>query len=144
MDRHLPRSAVVLCWRDFGSDVNVLAHRATVIDEDDVGKEDRIAEVVQHTYLAEDPAKAAQFLSRNRITHWMITEADLYRLPLMESLAGRTAASSELRVVDLPLSGRTADAHPDDDIASPKRPLPARISDPLTLNGLANARAPVY
>jgi asparagine N-glycosylation enzyme membrane subunit Stt3 len=145
MDRRLPGKAVVLSWADFGSDINVLARRTTVIDEDDYFGQARIAEVAQRAYCAQNPARAADFLVGDRITHWLITDFDLHVMPAIASIAGLALSSTEMRVFDFFQVHQAKGLSPDVTDLFPDAPQhsPQRLLDRLTLTGLGSLDAPV-
>jgi hypothetical protein len=140
----LPLHAVVLAWRDYGSYINVLAHRATMIDEDDYASQARVREVVRETYCSDSAPRAADFLARNGVTHWLIADFDMDILPRIALVAGVNASPSELQIITfsepqnrpaLP-SGLTR--------LLPNGQGPPRLFDRLTLEGLGRPRGPLY
>lgn len=141
LDRELPKEAVILSWWEYGSDINVLAQRSTIIDEDHV-RPSRISEIARKVYCAEDPEQIYRFLTRNGITHWLVTGHEMRVLSNIASVAhgwdtacwGHIVQFRPASLASLPASRRVtvslSGLH--------------RIEDPVTLSRLGVKEERVY
>src|SRR5262249_22928679 len=108
--------------------------------------EARIAEVAREVYCTASPVRAAEFLAKNRVTHWMITDSDIHTMPYVASLAEGQAPSPEMRVFDF-VRANDIESVPTSMVGllqdSPHHTL-YRLLDRLTLEDLGKPRSPVY
>jgi len=79
IDENLSDEAVIAAWWDYGSEINVLAQRATIIDEDHYIP-DRIYLMARHVFVAKDEKEAVQFLKSYGATHFMMCGEELKKL----------------------------------------------------------------
>ena len=107
LDHRLPPHAVVLAWWDAGSHINVLARRATVIDEDHFIPE-RIEEVAREVYAGTDPERALRCLARLGVTHWLLTDLDLTELPVQAWIGAGTGHAPPPRIYRFTGAGEIA------------------------------------
>ncbi len=73
---HTPTESVVAAWWDYGSRIEALAERATLIDQQH--NPPRIHAMAREVFCAETPEAALKFLNSHKATHLMISAADAF------------------------------------------------------------------
>ncbi|MCD6507435.1 hypothetical protein J7M22_12545 [Candidatus Poribacteria bacterium] len=100
MRDNLPNDAVVAAWWHYGSMINVLAHKGTVVDEDHFIPY-RIHLMSRHLFCAQSEREALEFLKAHRATHIAISLSDLLSLPMISWLASDERGDKRVMVVPL-------------------------------------------
>lgn len=79
MKHNIPQDSVVAAWWDYGSMLNVLAQKATIIDEDQWIPY-WIHLMARHVFCAQDKIESLKFLKTHKATHLLISLDDIARL----------------------------------------------------------------
>lgn len=74
---HTPAESVVAAWWDYGSRIEALAQRATIVDQQH--NSPRIHSMTREVFCAETPEEALKFLKSHKATHLMIPAADVFK-----------------------------------------------------------------
>jgi len=100
MRDNLPDDAVVAAWWHYGSMINVLAHKGTVVDEDHFIPY-WIHLMSRHLFCAQSEREALEFLKAHGVTHIVMGLSDLLSLPMISWLASDERGDKQVRVVPL-------------------------------------------
>ncbi|HID56442.1 TPA: hypothetical protein EYP37_07920 [Candidatus Poribacteria bacterium] len=100
MRDNLPDDAVVAAWWHYGSMINVLAGKRTVVDEDHFIPY-WIHLMSRHLFCAESEEEALGFLKAHSVTHIVISLSGLLSLPMISWLASDEEGDKRVRVVPL-------------------------------------------
>lgn len=85
MRDNLPADAVVASWWDYGSWINTLAEKATIVDEDHYVPY-WIYLMARHVMLGQTEMEALEFLKSHGVTHLMISTDEIASLPVISTL----------------------------------------------------------
>lgn len=85
MKNNLPKDAVVASWWDYGSWINTLAERATIVDEDHYVPY-WIYLMARHVMFGQTEMEALEFLKSHGATHLMISADEIASLPVISTL----------------------------------------------------------
>lgn len=75
LKRNTPQSSIVAAWWDHGSFINLLSHRTTIIDEQQLPYWVHL--MARHVLFAETDLQALEFLKAHGATHLLITRREL-------------------------------------------------------------------
>ena len=100
MSEKLPQDAVVAAWWDYGSEINVLAKRATIVDED-FYIFDRIYQMAKYVFVGRSQNEALQFLKSFGVTHLLMCGADLTKLKAISSLGSDEISDRNFSLISL-------------------------------------------
>ncbi len=106
MRGNLPSSSVVAAEWTFGSHINALSHKATVVDEDHFIPY-WIYLMDRHVFLAQTEVEALQFLKTHGATHIVLTERDFFQLPATSYLGSNEYFDRRFNMVHLAASEGT-------------------------------------
>ena len=134
MRDNLPEDAVVAAWWHYGSMINVLAHKSTVVDEDHFIPY-WIHLISRHLFCAKSEREALELLKAHNVTHVAISLSELLSLPMISWLGSdeegdRQTILSPLISPDglIPLGG-------DEFILNLRPPSWIRGDEPIRVNG---------
>ena len=85
LKHNTPQPSVVAAWWDYGSFINLLSHRATITDEEQLSYWVHL--MAREVLLAETDLQALRFLKAHGATHLLITERDLRNFEGISKLA---------------------------------------------------------
>ena len=85
LKHNTPQSSVVAAWWDYGSFINLLSYRSTIIDEEQLSYWVHL--MAREVLLAETDLQALRFLKAHGATHLLITERDLRNFEGISKLA---------------------------------------------------------
>ncbi len=71
-----PTQSVIAAWWVFGSRIEAIAERATIVDQQH--NIPRIQSIARDVFCAQTPEEALEYLKRHKATHLMITSEDIY------------------------------------------------------------------
>ncbi|MCY3740947.1 MAG: hypothetical protein OXH00_07995 [Candidatus Poribacteria bacterium] len=74
---HTPIESVVAAWWDYGSRIEALGERATIVDQQH--NLPRIHSMTREVFCAETPEEALKFLKSHKATHLMIPAEDVFK-----------------------------------------------------------------
>ena len=104
MRKNLPKNAVVVARWDYGSQINVLARRSTVIDEDHYLPY-WIYLTYRHVFCAQSEREALEFLKTRNATHLILTKEDLKSAQVASVLGSNENFDRAFRLIPLELKG---------------------------------------
>ena len=100
MSENLPPDAVIAAWWDYGSEINVLAQRATIVDEDHYIP-DRIYLLAKHVFVGRSQIEALQFLKPFGVTHFLMCGDDLTKLETISTLGSDETSDRQFSPISL-------------------------------------------
>ena len=95
-----PKDAVVAASWEWGSAINLIAERATIVDEEQIPH--WIYLMSRHVMMGQTEREALQFLKAHQATHLMLTAWDIYLLPEVSYIGSNFLKD---RQISLPVYG---------------------------------------
>ena len=84
MSKNLPSEATVAAWWEYGSWINLLGKKGTIIDEAQLDYWVHL--MARHVFLATDEYEALEFLYTHQAKYLMITRRNITSLPIISAL----------------------------------------------------------
>ena len=95
-----PKNAIVAAFWEWGSAINLIAERATIVDEEQIPH--WVYLMSRHVMMGQTEREALQFLKAHQATHLMLTARDIYLLPEISYIGSNFLQD---RQISLPVYG---------------------------------------